>query len=150
MADNAELPPDKVTSSKKNVDIIERMLERDSQLDSNIDWYETKTFAAFLKALDSTRQVINFDKKPNENNALRVNQTDSRKSEPAAKSISSNCTPEHQIASPSANRMKASKSQGMETILSAEALKILSELPDLSHMSATRSFIFPDKHKARN
>jgi len=38
-------------------------------------------------------------------------------------------------------RPDGQRSQGVETILSAEALKISSELPDLSFMSSTRSFI---------
>lgn len=91
------------------------ILDLESAAEKIHDWHSTHTFELFLDALD-INQVVNPPKK----------------STPQT----TNCQEEKMITK--------EKNKTIETILSAEALKILSELPDLRHMSATRSFMYPN------
>lgn len=91
------------------------LLDLESAVGKIHDWHSTHTFELFLDALD-INQDVNPPKKPN----------------------SKNPNPQDE------KMISKEKNKTIETILSAEALKILSELPDLRHMSATRSFMYPD------
>lgn len=100
--------------AKDGTSIPTDILDLEAAAEKKHDWHSTHTFQVFLDALD-INQVINIPKKSNsENTSIQ----------------------EEKVIPIEKNKM-------VETILSAEALKILSELPDLRHMSATRSFMYP-------
>lgn len=101
---------------------LRKILDLESAAESELDWYATKTFEAFLDALDVNQPTNMRSKQPSK----EVLKEDTSRSE--------NLEPEKPMRP---------ESSGIETILSAEALKILSELPDLSYMSSARSFMFP-------
>lgn len=101
-----------------------KILDLDSAAKLEIDWYSTKTFEVFLDALD-INQPTTIRPKQSSKEILKEN-SPCKEAGPVEK--------------------KEPKNLGEETILSAEALKILSELPDLSHMSSTRSFMFPGRN----
>lgn len=135
-----------------------KLIDLDTVIESELDWHSTRTFELFLDALDVNQNVIKDDKKKKKSNPKNDIKTDanSKASPPTDetrdKIVTNNSTrqngsKEQKIPSPGAIKKNVDIYQGVETILSAEALKVLSELPDLSHMATTRSFIFP-KHKA--
>lgn len=130
----------KLTSDDEETLSWKSVLELDSQTKASSDWYSTKTFQVFLDALDINSPVYLVDKDKyskskdgEQKHRQNLNPNESTESKP----------PKKKEAEPVKNDQKTCNNH-METILSAEALKILSELPDLSHMSVTRSFIFPN------
>lgn len=129
-----------VTSVDKKTLNWQNILDLESALKIKPDWYSTKTFEVFLDALDIHKPVIVDDKKNRYKSSIRdiPNGESEIKSEP-------NSTLD---VSPKEDKPNQ-QYKNVETILSAEALKILSELPDLSQMSVTRSFIFPNKKKCQ-
>lgn len=118
-----------------------RMLDLESAAKMETDWYATKTFQIFLDALDINQPVIPEDK--------NIKSSINTKAKPACGDIESTLADVSDREHGGSKSATKDKYQGAETILSAEALKILSELPDLSHMSSTRSFIFPTGNKAQ-
>lgn len=122
------------------------LLDFESPVQVESDWYSTKTFQMFLDALDiNPPTTLGRD-------GSNSNLNDARATVSAAKPGMApwRSANDKNSASSSKTEFKGVQSQSnsnLETILSAEALKILSELPDLSHMSASRSFIFPNDSK---
>lgn len=128
-----------------------KMLEaQETATKTEFDWYSTETFQIFLDALDigskpvSKNHVIN-DKSPklqisssSSTSALRDENENFKKKGFELETDQDETT--------TTNPTKRNLSDG--TILSAEALKILSELPDLSYMTSSRSFIFPNNSKS--
>lgn len=123
-----------------------KILDLESASEIEPDWYSTRTFEIFLDALDINQPPVIAEDKNNRT-----------KSSPngSSEQVSSKCKVQQQQENATQNdnenhrTLCHEKSPYVdETILSAEALKILSELPDLSHMSTTRSFIFPNGKKA--
>lgn len=112
-----------------------QILDLNSAAKTETDWYSTRTFQLFLDALDINQPVISDDK----SNRIDKSKSGSSKIE-TTEEESNRDTIEEQ-------RATRDKYHSAETILSAEALKILSELPDLSHMSSTRTFIFPNGNR---
>lgn len=108
-----------------------RLLDFESPIKVESDWYSTNTFQLFLDALDINQ--------PQEHSTPSRDGQDSGQHQQANNKRS----PKSGEAIPSPSSGKQPREDNVETILSAEALKILSELPDLSHISATRSFILP-------
>lgn len=125
MADNSLTNKHVLPNSDEDSRQWNKILDLKSASEMKPDWYSTKTFEVFLDALDINQPPIIESKKiilkSNDNNNSRE-----------AKCKGDNSSP---------------KEPQNETILSAEALKILSELPDLTHMSTTRSFIFPNRKR---
>lgn len=119
---------------EENVKLLQSILDLKTDTNKELDWYSTRTFEVFLDALD-------FDQ-PNNTADDKSKATNKKKSETQIDIETETTAP--------VNTMKNNKYNSVETILSAEALKILSELPDLSHMSASRSFIFPHEKKTSN
>lgn len=128
-----------------------KLIDLDTVIKSELDWHSTRTFELFLDALDVNQSVT----QQGDNNNKSKPKTDSRQqtitneltstayeSKQDKNVTDSKDQNESEKTIPSAIK-NVDTYQGVETILSAEALKILSELPDLSHMSSTRSFIFP-------
>jgi hypothetical protein len=129
-----------------------RLLDFESPIKVESDWYSTQTFQVFLDALDINQPV---------NTGAGINPTSNGSNSNLGTNDKTHTTLETTLnnnndkQSPVANRdqdqnkitendkQQQNNKNNFETILSAEALKILSDLPDLSHMSATRSFIFP-------
>lgn len=101
-----------------------KILDLESAAKTELDWYSTKTFEAFLDALDINQPTTNIRSKQASKEVLKEVEAT-------------------QTKIPETEKRSKPESSGIETILSAEALKILSELPDLSYMSSTRSFMFP-------
>jgi len=99
------------------------LLDLKSSVATESDWYSTKTFQVFLDALDINAPPTIGDATKYREKKIERNQTVHQSDESLDK--------------------KSNNHGNIETILSAEALKILSELPNLSHMSSSRSFIFP-------
>lgn len=116
-----------------------RILDLNSAAKTETDWYSTRTFQLFLDALDINQPVISDDKS-NRIDSNNKSKSGSSKIETKSEEQSNRETIEEQ-------RATRDKYHSAETILSAEALKILSELPDLSHMSSTRTFIFPNGNR---
>lgn len=114
-----------------------RILDLNSAANIQTDWYSTRTFQHFLDALDINQPVSSEDKS-NRLNSTNKTKIGSGKIKTELEENIDSVTIKEECAT------AISRYQGVETILSAEALKILSELPDLSHMSATRTFIFPN------
>lgn len=128
----------------KDPDLIQwrQVVDLDSATKLEPDWYSTKTFEAFLDALDINQPTTSLDNGSssrllNKSASSTRNETNSSSSDGSETKLRP------------AKKHEGSHSYG-ETILSAEALKILSELPDLSQMSATRSFIFPNQQQRDN
>lgn len=121
----------KLTDEDEDTKNWKCLLDFESPVQVESDWYSMQTFQVFLDALD-----INQPSTLGRDNSASCN-----------KSIPK-CTEEDDKSKTRAidddSKKKQSNDIEFETILSAEALKILSELPDLSHMSHTRSFMFPD------
>lgn len=114
-----------------------QVVDLDSAAKLEHDWYSTQTYEAFLDALDINQPSVNRDKSESAkslNKNISPLRTDTG-------SLNSDCKSPKLVP----ERKQQLDSPTAETILSAEALKILSELPDLSQMSATRSFIFPQQ-----
>lgn len=136
-----------------------KMLVEDGMSNSDIDWYSTKTFQSFLDALDVDKpcNLFNHDKKDNIHKSSGINQrlTNISADDGSGKSnlsfrLTTKSISNEDYKEPKKQAVnKKERTIGDETILSAEALKILSELPDLSHMSATRSFIFPSSNRLK-
>lgn len=101
-----------------------KILDLETAAKRELDWYSTKTFEAFLDALDINQPSINHRAKQASKEVLQIADAPQAENHDTEKQIKQG-------------------NSGTETILSAEALKILSELPDLSYMSSTRSFMFP-------
>lgn len=131
-----------------------RLLDFESPIKVESDWYSTQTFQMFLDALDINQPTTSTSdgKKPISNGTGSVGGgTLDKTKKPATRNESNDKQPpvqnkQERDKMPSAvkhDKTKYQQQNNFETILSAEALKILSDLPDLSHMSATRSFIFP-------
>ena len=117
------------------------MLDLESAAKREFDWYSTRTFELFLDALDINQPPVILEDKNHRRPKPEV------KGEDLKPTLS---TKETSNANQSKNEVKGQPERGhhqVETILSAEALKILSELPDLSHMSSTRSLIFPGERR---
>lgn len=103
------------------------------------DWYSTRTFELFLDALDIDQPVILVNKDNCQSKVPSTNQATHVSNRPTE-----NCKEfDNTLENKSREEIAPKQRYADETILSAEALKILSELPDLSYMSATRSFICP-------
>lgn len=130
-----------------------KLIDLDAVIEPELDWHSTRTFELFLNALDVNQIVIKEDKKSNAKTDIRQTKrachNNGVKDEIVIDTASQNVSSENQNISSSGTVKNTDTYQGVETILSAEALKILSELPDLSHMSTTRSFIFPTYKSAR-
>lgn len=113
------------------------LLDLTSPVEVESDWYTTQTFQVFLDALD-INQPTSLGR-------------DTSTAPATTTAISSTVTKTNSVTNDKTSppKEKTNKQTGQqrnnnfETILSAEALKILSELPDISHMSVTRSFMFP-------
>lgn len=116
-----------------------RILDLKSAAKMETDWYSTRTFQLFLDALDIDQPVISEDKSNNLGSSI--------KTKPEKSKIETELEERLNREAAEEQRATREKYQGAETILSAEALKILSELPDLSHMSSTRTFIFPNGNR---
>lgn len=132
----------KITDGDEDSKNWVRMLDFETSIKTEADWYSTKTFQVFLDALDINQPAnlernrdINKESKPKIPKSTPEPQEDRKRSEIGNKQTKT-----------SSSQQKVS--HHVETILSAEALKILSELPDLSHMSGTRSFMFPSRGDA--
>lgn len=134
---------------------IVKMLDLNYAANTVLDWRSTKTFEAFLDALDINQRSAGHHP-PNESLKLDTStttttgQTKKDKCNPAIDKISETQVAVDAIAAAICNNpTKTSRPQNNtfheETILSAEALEILSELPDLSYMSVSRSFIKPNQ-----
>lgn len=121
-----------LAGDEKSSEILKKILDLESSANSIPDWHSTHTFQVFLDSLDIGHKTVSTKSHVEINSDGLDNH-----SEKAIKDDSQNNTADHQ--SPS----NPPKPSGPETILSAEALKILSELPELSHMTSTRSFMFP-------
>lgn len=114
-----------------------------SPISTESDWYSTKTFQIFLDSLDINQQPLR-DSKSRESLDKQNGSTNTSPKQGAIGAAATNANNKStKEQSQTARQKTPKKSSTIETILSAEALKILSELPDLSHMSATNSFIFP-------
>lgn len=111
------------------------LLDFETPVKVESDWYSTQTFQVFLDALDIS-QPTTLGRETSNSNLSSA--TTSKSSSDDSKQKANDKKP-----TTSGETRSQKQSNNFETILSAEALKILSELPDLSHMSATRSFIFP-------
>lgn len=100
--------------------ILKTVLDLESTPEPVPDWHSTHTFQVFLDALDINKKATSAEDK---GSSLQVNikTSDTYKDEKSDK--------------------RPDDATGI--ILSVEALKILTELPDLSHMTA-RSFMFPN------
>lgn len=124
-----------------------KMLDLGETRKSNVDWYSTKTFEAFLDALDINQPTPLHDKSKRGSTKSTLDKNlvipIEKIAIPDDKIHDSHTSPEK----PKEEIKKEKKTFGVETILSAEALKILSELPNLSHMPGTRSFMFPRSNK---
>lgn len=129
-----------------------RLLDFESPIKVESDWYSTQTFQVFLDALDinqPTSSSTSDGKNPISNGTTTVGGTlDKTTKPPFSSATNDKQTPTQDKQGQNKVPVKQDKTRyqqqnNFETILSAEALKILSDLPDLSHMSATRSFIFP-------
>lgn len=118
-----------------------RILDLESPIKLESDWYSTKTFQVFLDALD-INQPASLDRSRNvSKESITVKNTPKKEQTRAANET---LTGDNELSKCKKHSTTKQKCKNVETILSAEALKILSELPDLSHMSATRSFMFPN------
>lgn len=134
-----------------------RMIELEKPESSELDWYSTRTFEIFLDALDIGHPTTNPVSKSttNASTSSPVNKSSLSENAPADKdrvtSILSTVTAEDGSKKSDVDTSGGTDKRlhAAETILSAEALKILSELPDLTHMSSTRSFIFPNSARAK-
>lgn len=115
----------------KDVQLWHEILEPEKLYDKDLDWHSSKTFELFLEALD-------INQKPVDERHFTKRTSNVIKHEPNQVTTKANGTNKGDEC------CRASRQGLDETILSAEALKILSDLPDLSQMSATRSFIFPN------
>lgn len=131
------------------------LLDFESPIKVESDWYSTQTFQVFLDALDINQPTCSKSGKlPISNGSSSAIGPSDTTTTPPPQTINNDKHDKQQVMSRQdkdkmANRIKHhdkprhQQQNNFETILSAEALKILSDLPDLSHMSATRSFIFP-------
>lgn len=127
-----------------------RLLDFESPIKVESDWYSTQTFQVFLDALDMNQPTTSNNARNQITNgsSSAIGTPDNKPPQPT---INNDKQPvkdkqEHDKATNTIkhdDKRKHQQPNNFETILSAEALKILSDLPDLSHMSATRSFIFP-------
>lgn len=130
------------------IKVIGQMLDLRASTEAVPDWHSTRAFQIFLEALDvgESRISLTGDHKSPKLPA-KSSRTDTSNHESASNDIANKCheSSSYQKQQTAVEDSPAKKSQNNndETILSAEALKILSELPDLSHMSFTRSFVFP-------
>lgn len=144
----------KLTSTDADSTNWASLLDFKSPVQVESDWYSTQTFQVFLDALDINYPTSLGRDSSIPNTALAGNTATASPSKTDADSGSQNDKKNNTSPSStsSSNRLNSSKNTTQpaqqdgkfETILSAEALKILSELPDLSHMSVTRSFVFPN------
>lgn len=118
-----------------------KVLELGPKTDIQADWYSLRTFEVFLDAIDINQPVLSDDRRSRSRSSIKEN----------SDATSSNGKPDSDKLNNSTSLDEANRelrqNNNVETILSAEALKILSELPDLSHISATRTFIFPNSKK---
>lgn len=138
-------------NDKTDKDIINwhKMLDLKQDNESNVDWYSTETFQIFLDALDINQAPISdksSSKVKHETSASKSSSTLSLNEKKLSANNNKDNKPDMATNSNTIERRNFSD----ETILSAEALKILSELPDLSHMSSSRSFIFPTSVNNKN
>lgn len=143
LTERYKLPTDADDDSKNWASL----LDFNSPVEVESDWYTTRTFQVFLDALD-INQPTSLNRGRREGGASISNINNSTTPTTGTKLTSD---PDLYQSSPSSTNDKIpieaenkQRNNHFETILSAEALKILSELPDLSHMSVTRSFIFPN------
>lgn len=127
-----------------------RIIELEKPSSADLDWYSTRTFEVFLDALDIGQPSINSSAKSTTDTCTK---SSNQNLLPSKKTITNDADKininsedmgKNQVVDTSTKTNRSSRTQAAETILSAEALKILSELPDLSHISSTRSFIFPN------
>lgn len=140
LTDRYKLPADADADSKSWT----CLLDLTSPVKVESDWYTTQTFQVFLDALD-----INQPTSLGRDTTIAPAAATTTISNTANGSnlVSQSNPVTNDKMSPAKDKTSKQtgqqRSSNFETILSAEALKILSELPDISHMSVTRSFMFP-------
>lgn len=131
---NPKEPPQSFIDMRQS-EMLKEILNLKSYDDAIPDWHSTHTFQVFLETLDVNHQKsrVKASKESLDSHVIQGIQDDTRNN------IASEQT------SPS-----MPKSKTAETILSAQALKIMSEQPNLSQMTGSRSFIFPSAKTEKN
>jgi len=126
----------KLPEGHKDGELWTRILDLDSARNIELDWHSSQTFQRFLDALDIGQ--------PQKSSDVSGRPQSVKKDSLSKNADEDKIGPSEAMLAGRPERPDSQRSQGVETILSAEALKILSELPDLSFMSSTRSFIYPN------
>lgn len=128
----------------------DQLLDLKSPISAEADWYSTRTFEMFLDALDINQPErlqtpVKIKSKGFSTEGNLAKKSDDKRNT----TTQSRSDKDHLSCNINANDKNNQRQTDIaETILSAEALQILSELPDLTYMSSTRSFIFPQGNRA--